>query len=113
MGFKEQIDYDPESRVAEEVHVENDGRTILRLAQNVEDILDENKRLLADAPDTRLRKIDQTGMRRVASIPMVVMEKLMREGIMGRGFKIRDSERFKQWLNDPANRFFRTTSERV
>jgi hypothetical protein len=39
---------------------------------------------------------------RVASVPTVVWEKLVREGIAN------DTKRLKKWLNDPDNRAFRT-----
>lgn len=42
------------------------------------------------------------GAHRVARIPMVIYEELMRLGIT------RDPKAMKKWLNDPDNRVFRT-----
>ena len=40
---------------------------------------------------------------RVARIPMIVVEKMMREGIWG------NQERMKEWLNHADNKYWRTT----
>jgi len=40
--------------------------------------------------------------KRVASIPMVIYMELVRQGIT------KDQKKFRQWLNDPDNRAFRT-----
>ncbi len=40
---------------------------------------------------------------RVARIPMIMVEQMMREGVWG------NQERMKEWLNDPVNAPFRTT----
>lgn len=47
------------------------------------------------------------GMRMVASLPLQVYHDLQQRGIL------RDKKALKAWLNDPDNRFFRTTTERV
>ena len=52
------------------------------------------------------RTMDGLG-RKVASIPLVVWNDLQKKGIT------RDKAAFKRWLNDPDNKFFRTTSEVV
>ena len=44
---------------------------------------------------------------KIASLPMVVIDDLNKKGIM-RGFAVMDQKRFKAFLNDPDNRFFRT-----
>jgi len=44
---------------------------------------------------------------RVARIPMLVVEQMMREGIWG------NQERMKEWLNKPENAPFRTTKGKV
>jgi hypothetical protein len=42
------------------------------------------------------------GMHHVASVPLVILEQLMKKGIT------RDKKAMKKWLNDPDNRVFRT-----
>jgi hypothetical protein len=52
------------------------------------------------------------GMRKVASIPLVVIEKWKRElgvDIMNKN----DWPKIKQLLNDPENRFFRTNESKL
>ena len=44
------------------------------------------------------------GWQRVASIPNIIVDKLMQEGRWG------DREAMKKWLNDPNNIAFRTTN---
>ena len=45
-----------------------------------------------------------TGWQRVASIPNIIVDELMKEGRWG------DREEMKKWLNDPNNKAFRTTN---
>ena len=50
-------------------------------------------------------------LRRVASIPFVVMQSLQRLGIVERGpagYRIRDHKEFLRFLSDPENRHLRT-----
>ena len=49
---------------------------------------------------------------KIASIPMTVIDRLNQKGIM-RGFHVLDQKKFKEWLNDPDNRFFRTKQGRI
>jgi len=46
-------------------------------------------------------------MTHVARIPFTVIDDLNKKKIM-RGFMIEDERAFKQWLNDPDNRVWRT-----
>ena len=52
-------------------------------------------------------KGDSQFSHRVARIPMVMVEQMMREGIWG------NQERMKEWLNDPENAPFRTTKGKL
>ena len=52
-------------------------------------------------------KGDSVMSHKVASIPMIVVEQMMREGIWG------NQERMKVWMNDPANAMWRTTKGKV
>jgi len=49
---------------------------------------------------------------KIASIPMTVIDSLNHKGIM-RGFHIVDQKRFKEFLNNPDNRVFRTREGKV
>lgn len=83
------------------------GTTIIGRVQDVEPILEENKRLqtLNDGY-SKSREL-----RRVASIPNVVVEQWMKEGI--NIFDKNCREAIKRKLNDPANLFLRTAPGRV
>ena len=52
-------------------------------------------------------KGDSVLSHKVASIPMIVVEKMMREGIWG------NQERMKVWMNDPINAPWRTTKGKL
>ena len=52
-------------------------------------------------------KGDSQFSHRVARIPLIVVEKMMREGVWG------NQERMKAWMNDPANAMWRTTKGKV
>ena len=78
-----------------------------------------DKELRQIAHENALLKMDNTSQgkanykgdsqfsHRVARIPMVVVEQMMREGIWG------DQDRMKVWLNDPENAPFRTTKGKL
>ena len=52
-------------------------------------------------------KGDSTFSHRVARIPLIVVEKMMREKVWG------NQERMKEWLNHPDNTAWRTTKGKV
>lgn len=80
---------------------ENDQYTI-RTSQKVDDLIDANK------ADANAASSGWSGdMHKVASIPLNVYYDLKRQGIVD------DPKRFKKWLNDPDNRYFRTKAGRV
>jgi len=79
-----------------------DDVMILETRQDVTPIIEANKIQVAGAT----RKIDNV-MTHVARIPYTVIDDLNQKKIM-RGFMIEDERAFKQWLNDPDNRVWRT-----
>ena len=79
-----------------------DDVVILETHQDVTPIIEANKIQVASAT----RKIDNV-MTHVARIPYTVIDDLNQKKIM-RGFMIEDERAFKQWLNDPDNRVWRT-----
>tara|TARA_B100000809_G_scaffold57313_1_gene53434 strand:- start:144 stop:437 length:294 start_codon:yes stop_codon:yes gene_type:complete len=52
-------------------------------------------------------KGDSTFSHRVARIPLIVVEKMMRDKVWG------NQERMKEWLNHPDNTAWRTTKGKV
>jgi len=84
----------------------NEDKVILQNVQDVEPLLELNKK---EANGDSMYGIGENaaGMRKVASIPLVVIEKWKRElgvDIMNKN----DWPKIKQLLNDPENRFLRT-----
>lgn len=53
------------------------------------------------------RKRTQEHVQHVAEIPMIVVNRLMAEGVWG------DQAKMKKWLNDPSHRDFRTGGGRL
>lgn len=96
------LDVDKESGITHFFHFDHaTGDIHTEERQDVTDLIDENK---AHANETRQVGRD---MYRVASIPMTVYVNLKKAGIVD------DPVRFKKWLNDRDNRFFRTREGRV
>lgn len=86
---------------------ESEAVGVIHRIQDVEPILEENKRLMTlndgYSPSRELR--------RVATIPQVVVEQWMKEGINIFDKNCREAVRRK--LNDPENLFLRTAPGRV
>lgn len=85
--------------------IETDAETglpIITYTQDTKPILEANKRAASNFQGT-----NADGFTRVASIPNVVVQRLMQTGIWY------DQEAMKHWLDDPANRFFRTDDGRA
>ena len=92
-------------------HATDDGGLVIETAQDVSGIIESNKRQF-NAFDERARWSDDLLGYKVASIPHTVIDDLNQKGIM-RGFHVVDQARFKEWLNHPDNRAFRTRPGRV
>lgn len=89
----------------------DDGENlIVTQKQDITDIIESNK---ADynATDSKASWGD-TLNNRVARIPLTVFQDLEKQGIT-RGFTVIDMKRFKDWLNNPDNRVFRTRAGRI
>ncbi len=56
---------------------------------------------------TNQYKGDSQFSHRIARIPMLMVEQMMRDGIWG------NQERMKEWMNDPVNAPFRTTKGKL
>lgn len=93
-----------------------DGVFVATSTQDVEAVIEQNKIERNsgenDAPTSNMRK--------VASIPLVVVEQLRnrpwKEGgpidLNLLGIDVEHTVRFNRWLNDPDNRYFRTNNAR-
>lgn len=99
MAFKKVLHQDPLLGITEIFHGSDDGNQFtIETIQDVEPLLDLNKAKLNEVSNS-----DKWGDGKlVASIPMVIYDQWLREGIMD------DQQKLKQKLNDPDNRFMRT-----
>lgn len=76
--------------------------------RSVSDIIDGNKYLQNSYGKQEAQyKGDSNLGQRVARIPVIIVEQMMREGIWG------DQDKMRSWLNDPDNKYFRTTNGTV
>lgn len=89
----------------DELHIET--------VQDYTPIIEANKRAMNDSGGRRARYND--GMHHVATLPLNLLEKLMADGILkvGKNGDGEGNKRWKAWLNDPENRFFRTREGKI
>jgi len=95
--------------IKNELIQEQDGSIINVSSQDdteLKHIVDGNEKLKF-ATRHNTYKGDSQFSHRVARIPLIVVEQMMRDGVWN------DPERMKAWLNDPANAAFRTTKGKV
>ena len=85
---------------------EETDTAVIETIQNVQPIVESNKSEFNQV-DERARWDGEGHGVRVASIPMNLSMELVGKGIT------RNEKDFKQWLNDPQNRHFRTRPGRV
>jgi len=81
-------------------NLDDDGVYYIHTKQNVQPVIDGVKMLSETTTPGK-------DFRHVAEIPMVVVQKAMREGWFN------DNAKIKQWLNDPDNGVFRTWKGKV
>lgn len=82
-----------------------DGKTVIEDVQDVEPILEANKRAVANESD--YSRFGKSEFRRVASIPMVIVHKWLKEGIDV--FNKDHWPKVRAKLLDPDNLYLRTT----
>jgi len=87
-------------------HSQYDGNKRFWIIDSRQDVSKFVERAKAEFNSTDERARWGDGQK-VATIPLVVLEKLKREGISD------DPKRMRQWLNDRDNRVFRTRPGRV
>ena len=91
------------------VEEHSDGSVSFKTHQDLEPIVEQNKLMQKEYGD-KLTPGKQTHGHRVASIPFNIWEKWMEDtgGAIGK-----DPKLLAKYLNDPDNKFFRTTPTRV
>ena len=90
-------------------HNVGDGKYVIETRQDVSDIVEDNKQEFNNASTTWGEDVFDN---KIASIPMTVIDDLNQKQIK-QGFQILDMKRFKEFLNNPDNRFFRTKPGRI
>ena len=90
-------------------HNTDNGEIVIATEQDVSNIIEQNKK---EYNATNGRWGEDVFDNKIASIPLTVIDDLNKAGIM-RGFHVVDQKKFRAWLNNPDNRFFRTRQGRV
>jgi len=94
--------YDPVTTRYTEITTDSEtGLPLITYTQDVKPIIEANKRAAANFTGT-----SKTGWTKVASIPNVVVQRLMQTGIWY------DEQAMNVWLNQRDNRVFRTDDAR-
>ena len=95
--------------IKNELIQEQDGSIINVSSQDdteLKHIVDGNEKLKF-ATRHNTYKGDSQFSHRVARIPLIVVEQMMRDGVWN------NQERMREWLNNPENAAFRTTKGKV
>jgi len=79
--------------------VTEDNKHIYHTTQDVKPVLEAVKNYSEMQPGKEFRH--------VAEIPMVIYQKMLREG------SIKDKKHLKKWLNDPDNKMFRVWKGKI
>lgn len=87
---------------------EDEGKLVTKLEQDVEPILENNKRLQNDGTGGWSKSRE---LRRVATVPLIVIDQWLREGI--NVFDPNHAEAVKRKLNDPQYAHLRTAPGRI
>ncbi len=87
-------------------HADGEGGIVVETKQDVSGIIEANK-VAYNAIDKHHKWSGEPFHNKVASIPLTAIDHLNQKGIM-RGFDVIDEKKFRAWLNDPDQRFFRT-----
>ena len=90
-------------------HDTDDGGIVIATEQDVTDIIEQNKQEYNQASTKWGSDVFDN---KIASIPLTVIDELNKQGVM-RGFHVLDQKKFKEFLNNPDNRFFRTKQGRI
>lgn len=99
------------SDVRTEIRAHN-GELVVKRTQDVEGYLEQNRREFNAAPDTRVSR-NRSNLRKVASIPMIVAEQWIREGINIFDPSPEVQKRITAKLNSNEYRYLRTAPGRI
>jgi len=102
------LDFDPHTGIKHNFVYEagetpSQDRFVIETTQDVSDIIARNR---ASANDVDKHK-PWGEWSKVASLPLSIYYDLKQQGILD------DKKRFKKWLNDPDNKYFRTRGGRI
>jgi hypothetical protein len=109
--MKKVLQVDPLTKTADIAQADGEGGLVITTVQDVSDIVESNKSQYAKV-DEKAKWSGEVFGNKVASIPLAVFQDLNKMGIC-RGFAVVDQKKFKAWLNDPANQYFRTRPGRI
>ena len=90
-------------------HQDENGGIVIATEQDVTDIIEQNKK---EYNMNTGRWKEDVLENKITSIPLTVIDTLNQKGIM-KGFDVVDQKKFRAWLNDPDNRFFRTRQGKI
>lgn len=107
MSDRTLFDHDAVTGITEYFHDIGNGEYAIETTQDLSGLVEVAKELQNDR-DGRWGDLTH-----VAWIPPVVQIQLMQQGILGKGMEILDDVRYRAWLNDRDNRYFRTRLGRV
>ncbi len=104
------FDHDPLTGMTEYFHYDEvDGSYVIETRQNVSSLIALNKASYNDSEkSTRYGE-----WAHIAETPNTVMMQLAEQGIVTPAGRILDHKKYRAWLNDPDNRFFRVRTGRV
>lgn len=106
------LDVDPLAGVVELFHYDpdTDGFSV-EYQQDVEPFLELNKAQYNDVSD--YRRYGGEKWYKIATLPNVTIMELARQGILSPAGAILDDARYRRWLNDSENRYYRTRPGKV
>ena len=95
------------SVIKTKMHIdESENKYHFEDVQDIQPILERNK-FEAKNNLYKVRGMQDAKMYKVASLPLIVVQQLAKQGIMTMSGQLQDKPRFKKWLNNPENRHFR------
>lgn len=106
--MKKLLSADAATGMVQTAYADGEGGLVIETAQDISDLIERNKASYAQT-DENARWGEWA---HIGSLPLSVIQDLNRKGLL-RGFYIIDQKKFKAWLNDPENRYFRTRPGRI
>ena len=101
------------SPVKTRMHIDSsEGKYHVENYQDVSRILERNK-IERNAGAYKVKGMEDAKMYKIASLPLIVVQQLAKQGIMTMSGQLKDRERFFKWLNDPDNENFKIYPKKV